>query len=131
MPVALFNSQTARMAGIKSGEPRRTNHVRFDTPVPTRSLTGDPDIARTVAQRVKLLTEQIAHAHTILNAEPKAVCEHCGQGLEMPPHHRAALLRALDNPFDFCQRESSLAWRNRNKGQPILSHASAPTIGKG
>lgn len=105
MPVALWNSEQARLMGIKSGEARRAKPVQFPVQVQPNPLFTEPNIARTVSERLKLLAEQIRNAREILNAEPQQFCSECGQGGHMPIHHRAALMRALDN---LIEREQDL-----------------------
>jgi hypothetical protein len=96
VPFVPFNSETARLAGIASGLARRSTKVEFLEPVPSIETIIEHNRARTVTERLKILGEQIAQTRAVLNAAPKTTCIECGQEEEMPAHHRAQLLRALD-----------------------------------
>lgn len=95
MPV-LFTPETARLAGIKSGIARRSEPVVFEEPAANVELIREAYKARTIDERLKVIAEQIASTRAFLNRAPMSVCMECGQDSEMPAHHRAALLKALD-----------------------------------
>ncbi len=87
---------------------------------PSRNLIIEPDIARTVAELVQLVNEQIASTREILNAEPVVgSCPHCmkdcGHEVSMEPHHRAQLLKALDNLIERKQDLLGIAGRGQRK----------------
>lgn len=111
----LFDSITARIAGIKSGESRRATPVQFLSPAESVQTIAEPHIARTVSERLKLLNEQIANTREILNAPPTTFCTECGQGGEMPAQHRAALLRALDSLLEREQDYLQLPGRGQRR----------------
>lgn len=91
-----ITAENAAELGRKSGEVRRNKPVSFLVPVPNSQTIIEPDIARTVIELLKIVTEQIARTRELLNDDDYGYCEHCKRsGVE--PNHRAQLLKALDN----------------------------------
>jgi hypothetical protein len=91
-----ITSENASELGKRSGEARRNKPVSFLVPVPSNHTILEPDIARTVNELLRIVTEQIACTRALLNSEDYRYCEECERG-GVEPHHRAQLLKALDN----------------------------------
>ncbi len=103
--MALFTSDTAQLAAIKSVESRRANPVqRVRILQTTNTLAFDQDARAAVKRQLTLVREQITRTRARLNDERLDWCEHCERG-GMPDNHRAQLLKALDA---LCERECDL-----------------------
>lgn len=90
-----INASNASELGKRSGEARRNKPVSFALSVPRSHLVVEPDLARTIHELLKVLSEQISRTRSLLNDERYRYCEHCERG-GVEPNHRAQLLKALD-----------------------------------
>ncbi len=95
--MAVFTSVSARQAGIKSGESRRSFLAELKAAKQTLAILPPPQpdpVDQAVQRQLKLVAEQIARTRAVLNDETP-YCPACERG-PVEPHHRAQLLRALD-----------------------------------
>lgn len=103
-----FTPSAAVIAGKRSGEARRARAAARlaalnAPPAPTPPLPPDAVPAAVNAQ-LALVAAQIRNTCAVLDRVAPHHCRHCGKPsgavLDMEPHHRAALLRALDSLLD-------------------------------
>ncbi len=98
-----ITAENASELGKRSGEARRNKPVSFLVPVPNNHVITEPNLARTVSELLRIVTEQIASTRALLNDEPQPIyceCPKCKTEMVlggMPANHRAQLLKALDN----------------------------------
>jgi hypothetical protein len=92
-----WNSETAALAGQRSGQVRRERAGLQPAPeLPKQERT---QVEAAIQAQLRLVAEQITRTRAVLNDDTSDWCEHCERG-GMQPHHRAQLLKALDSLLD-------------------------------